>query len=184
MSEHRKKAFEHYSKQCKICESTDEIEVHHVDGNPANNQIDNLVPVCKDCHHKIHSGELEEWAEKILPKTDRTRRVTYLMGPKTQESLELIKYVTEADSDKEAIRHAVEEYNEIYTIIQDGANDLPEQLVDRRTNSTLRLSNSVEAILENHIESAEQLDSIKQEMTRVVAEEIFGNQVPVFEQLD
>jgi len=30
------------------------IEVHHVDGNPANCEDDNLQPLCKPCHMRRH----------------------------------------------------------------------------------------------------------------------------------
>ncbi len=31
------------------------FQVHHVDGNPSNNCVDNLKVVCVDCHRRIHS---------------------------------------------------------------------------------------------------------------------------------
>jgi len=30
-----------------------DIEIHHIDGNPGNNDPDNLTPVCYDCHARI-----------------------------------------------------------------------------------------------------------------------------------
>lgn len=29
-------------------------EIHHVDGNPRNNNIENLKLLCKNCHRKAH----------------------------------------------------------------------------------------------------------------------------------
>jgi hypothetical protein len=26
------------------------LEVHHVNGDPANNAIHNVIPLCRDCH--------------------------------------------------------------------------------------------------------------------------------------
>lgn len=42
-------------KKCEICGSTDNIDVHHVDGNHKNNTISNLMWVCRKCHNtKCH----------------------------------------------------------------------------------------------------------------------------------
>ena len=32
------------------------IEIHHIDGNRTNNEIDNLVPLCFDCHGELSRG--------------------------------------------------------------------------------------------------------------------------------
>mgnify|MGYP006273278739 CR=1 FL=1 len=54
-------------EQCQICDTTEDIVVHHVDGDRGNNAIDNLVPVCKSCHGKIHTGAegYEGWFEQL-----------------------------------------------------------------------------------------------------------------------
>lgn len=54
-------------EECEICGTTEDIIVHHVDGDRENNDIDNLVPVCKSCHGKIHTGAdgYEEWFEQL-----------------------------------------------------------------------------------------------------------------------
>ena len=54
-------------EECEICDTTEDIIVHHVDGDRENNDIDNLVPVCKSCHGKIHTGAdgFEEWFEQL-----------------------------------------------------------------------------------------------------------------------
>lgn len=31
--------------------------VHHIDGDPMNNSLENLVTLCEVCHQKIHRGE-------------------------------------------------------------------------------------------------------------------------------
>ncbi|WP_143095544.1 HNH endonuclease signature motif containing protein [Halopelagius inordinatus] len=52
-----------------ICESTEQIVAHHVDGDRGNNTIENLEPVCQSCHGKIHTGAdgFEEWFEALHP---------------------------------------------------------------------------------------------------------------------
>jgi len=70
MNEHmsyRAKAFEKYDEECQLCESEENIVVHHTDGDQSNNDIENLLPVCKKCHQNIHSDNevLKEWSEKV-----------------------------------------------------------------------------------------------------------------------
>lgn len=39
---------------CCICnEKGKDVQIHHIDGNPGNNDISNLAVVCLDCHSKI-----------------------------------------------------------------------------------------------------------------------------------
>jgi 5-methylcytosine-specific restriction endonuclease McrA len=53
---YRRNAFEHYEHKCAICgydDCIDVLEVHHIDSNRENNEIDNLVILCPTCHRKI-----------------------------------------------------------------------------------------------------------------------------------
>jgi len=54
---YRQKALRKKGHSCEVCGSTDDIEIHHIDGNNANNDIDNLVPLCVKHHNRVHSGE-------------------------------------------------------------------------------------------------------------------------------
>lgn len=55
---------------CPFCEN-DEVghfEIHHIDENPSNNEISNLLMLCPICHSKITKGdiaELEVYKKKI-----------------------------------------------------------------------------------------------------------------------
>lgn len=41
--------------KCQICEKEcDRLEIHHIDGDHGNNEIDNLILVCPSCHKKEH----------------------------------------------------------------------------------------------------------------------------------
>jgi rRNA maturation endonuclease Nob1 len=42
------------SGSCEICGSNKNVDVHHKDGNPQNNVLENLQRVCRSCHIKIH----------------------------------------------------------------------------------------------------------------------------------
>jgi 6-pyruvoyltetrahydropterin/6-carboxytetrahydropterin synthase len=45
-----------YNYSCILCGSTENIRVHHIDGNRENNTEENLGVVCESCHRKIHNG--------------------------------------------------------------------------------------------------------------------------------
>lgn len=51
-------AFEKYPHQCAVCgwnEDEDILEVHHIDENRQNNELDNLIILCPNCHGKLTS---------------------------------------------------------------------------------------------------------------------------------
>ena len=55
-----KKVFQEADNRCSFCSVTDVavLEIHHLDENPSNNQLDNLIVVCANCHAKITHGEI------------------------------------------------------------------------------------------------------------------------------
>ena len=58
-TDYRKKAFYVYEHKCEICgynEDTDILQVHHIDENRQNNEIENLIILCPNCHAKITYG--------------------------------------------------------------------------------------------------------------------------------
>lgn len=59
----------HKPERCEICGETEDVLVHHLDGDRNNNNIDNLVPLCPSHHSRIHWGH-EEYDEyvKHLPE--------------------------------------------------------------------------------------------------------------------
>jgi len=57
---YREKAIQEKDEQCENCGAESNIEVHHRDTNRCNNDIDNLVVLCHDCHQTVHNG----WPEK------------------------------------------------------------------------------------------------------------------------
>ena len=77
MTDYRKKCFREKEKQCVECGETENIEVHHIDTNRWNNDIDNLAPLCHDCHSKVHSSDpdMKHWREQFdsrLPRGEVT----------------------------------------------------------------------------------------------------------------
>lgn len=55
---YRNTAFRYYEHSCAVCgwnEDEDILEVHHIDENRTNNQIENLIILCPLCHRKLSS---------------------------------------------------------------------------------------------------------------------------------
>ena len=44
-------------KECMICWSKINLQIHHKDKNWRNNKADNLIMLCRDCHAKAHSDD-------------------------------------------------------------------------------------------------------------------------------
>lgn len=42
------------TQKCSLCSCTDKLVVHHIDFDYKNNNIDNIIIVCRGCHNKIH----------------------------------------------------------------------------------------------------------------------------------
>lgn len=50
-----------YDYKCQICGlQLKNLDVHHYDNNHNNNDVENLIPVCKSCHRLIHKGVIFE----------------------------------------------------------------------------------------------------------------------------
>lgn len=52
--EYREKALQEYDEECEVCGATENIHIHHIDGDDENNDIENLIPLCGSCHRKVH----------------------------------------------------------------------------------------------------------------------------------
>jgi len=44
---------------CEQCNESHVRDIHHIDKNPSNNNIENLIGVCYSCHKEIHWGKTE-----------------------------------------------------------------------------------------------------------------------------
>ena len=58
ISTYRPFAFRNYKHECAVCgwqEDEDILEVHHIDENRDNNNLENLIILCPTCHRKLSS---------------------------------------------------------------------------------------------------------------------------------
>ena len=54
---------------CVICDSRKNIEIHHINGIKRDNNLDNLVSLCRKCHHKV-----EKQDRKTIKKDKQEKR--------------------------------------------------------------------------------------------------------------
>lgn len=79
----RQQVYDRWGKECVICgrspekwsqsRSQEDLSIHHIDGDPENSQIDNLIPVCQSCHKSIHRFDEPPYRfyHRQLPPEDR-----------------------------------------------------------------------------------------------------------------
>ena len=52
--QYREKCFNHKDRVCVVCGATSNICVHHKNGDREDDSLENLIPVCRECHYQIH----------------------------------------------------------------------------------------------------------------------------------
>jgi hypothetical protein len=66
--DYREKALKHYGCKCEVCgydEYVEALQVHHIDGNRRNNDIDNLVVLCAN-HHALLTVKVAVFEDRVL----------------------------------------------------------------------------------------------------------------------
>lgn len=59
-------AAQHYCQVCKEKKKNNELYIHRINGNPHDNNIDNLLVVCRECHKKADRKTRELLGKKRL----------------------------------------------------------------------------------------------------------------------
>jgi hypothetical protein len=103
---YREKCLSQKINTCYACGTADEkLVVHHIDGDEHNDDLDNLVPMCKPCHGKLHTskslnGTLKRLQEKLpasalsytdIPSNRETGRKATAVIPLTPETKRLLE---------------------------------------------------------------------------------------------
>ena len=67
-SDYRTICFQHYEHKCLTCDESVVLDVHHLDGDRTNNDINNLIPLCPTHHAYMHRGYSYLIENKILAR--------------------------------------------------------------------------------------------------------------------
>lgn len=84
--EYREKCLQQQINACVVCGTDTKLVVHHIDGDRDNNSLDNLAPVCRSCHRKIHSPfshgpVFDRYSERIEYQSDDGQTRTSISLP-------------------------------------------------------------------------------------------------------
>jgi hypothetical protein len=65
----RKRAVAFRGSACECCQATENLAIHHLDSNPANNAPTNLMTLCDSCHTKWHwQNGKKPWSQRSVCK--------------------------------------------------------------------------------------------------------------------
>lgn len=56
-----KKALDYYPNECVTCGATERLHVHHKDEDRTNDALENLMILCKSCHHRHHNTKTQPY---------------------------------------------------------------------------------------------------------------------------
>ena len=90
----RKKIKGTLSDKCSFCGKKRE-HIHHADLNRDNNNVSNLLPVCWNCHSRIHSFILRPFIKKIVTTLKQKRytviKISEIVGLTRSRIYQIIK---------------------------------------------------------------------------------------------
>lgn len=110
MNGYRERALDEYGRECMACGGGDGIEVHHRDGDRTNNELDNLIPLCRSCHAQVHGFGLDGLENELKPLDERAHRdISCVVSVKVTERLDnrICCQLEYGDSKSEFVRNAV-----------------------------------------------------------------------------
>ena len=67
-------------QKCEICGYTENLELHHINGNPTDNRIENLQILCPNCHAK-ERDEKRKMSRRIDPAMSKRPRKIPILCP-------------------------------------------------------------------------------------------------------
>ena len=99
VSRYVRELFNYHCARCeKDCRKTKNaqmvLQVHHIDENPANNALENLIPLCASCHLKIE-GEARLHAPYREKQLELFEDHTYMSRMNEMRENALAKYGSE-----------------------------------------------------------------------------------------
>jgi hypothetical protein len=138
--DYREKCLAQKINVCVACGTSDELIVHHIDGDRENDRLENLVPVCHSCHSQIHlqpdpSGEVKRLQDKLpheveglatgrqhpaFADSDRERASVYIQKSRLNDLDRLVdRSVGSNDSRSQQFRNASEAWVRVHRVLRD-----------------------------------------------------------------
>ena len=100
-------------KDCRNSKKADSIlQVHHIDANPGNNDLENLIPLCAVCHLKIEK-EARLHAPYDVIQLELFENQSYIKQMKNMRQKAFEKYVLERKEKKSRIDKETYENEEL-----------------------------------------------------------------------
>ena len=78
-----------FRKECYECWTLDNIQVHHKDHNPWNEDKLNLLPICKKCHISIYHAHHTQEAKDKITKNHAKHWLWKTMSDETKKKMSL-----------------------------------------------------------------------------------------------
>ena len=99
-------------KDCRNSKNADSVlQVHHIDENPGNNELENLIPLCSSCHLKIEK-EARLHAPYNAIQLELFENQSYMQQMKNMRQSALEKYGSLRKENKAQIDKETYEINE------------------------------------------------------------------------
>ena len=99
-------------KDCRNSKNADSVlQVHHIDENPGNNELENLIPLCAACHLKIEK-EARLHAPYNAIQLELFENQSYMPQMKNMRQSALEKYGSLRNENKAQIDKETYEINE------------------------------------------------------------------------
>ena len=100
-------------KDCRNSKNADSVlQVHHIDENPGNNDLGNLIPLCASCHLKIEK-EARLHAPYIETQLELFENQSYMQQMKNMRQSALEKYGSLGKQNKDQIDKETYEIKEL-----------------------------------------------------------------------
>lgn len=122
-----------FNHRCAIC-GTDRPQIHHIDENPANNDLQNLLPLCPNCH-LVDSHNPTASADPAKLALFRRYKDPVILSPHFHPLFSRLRHLltVDAEASAEDLRRATEELIAFVGTLSMGAfyaRQLGELLID------------------------------------------------------
>lgn len=105
--EYREKCLSQKINACHTCGAADDgLVVHHTDGDETNDDLNNLIPMCRSCHSRLHTSKGLEGPLAELQENLPDSALSYTDTPSERERGNATARIPVKPSTKEMIDRA------------------------------------------------------------------------------